>query len=40
VHLDIAAPAESDGNKGYLTKGSTAFSFRTIVEYLRTLSER
>ena len=40
VHLDIAAPAESDANKGYLTKGSTAFSFRTIVEYLRTLSER
>ncbi|MGA2432055.1 MAG: leucyl aminopeptidase family protein [Acidimicrobiales bacterium] len=34
VHLDIAGPARSDASRGYLTKGATAFSARTIVEFL------
>jgi leucyl aminopeptidase len=39
AHLDIAGPARSDAARGYLTKGATAFSLRTLVEYLRTLSD-
>jgi len=34
VHLDIAGPGRSDASRGYLTKGATAFSARTIVEFL------
>jgi len=34
VHLDIAGPGRSDANRGYWTKGATAFSARTIVEFL------
>ncbi len=35
VHLDIAGPARCDATRGYLTKGATAFSARTILEFLR-----
>ena len=34
VHLDIAGPGRRDANRGYWTKGATAFSARTIVEFL------
>ncbi len=34
AHLDIAGPARADASRGYLTKGATAFSARTLVEYL------
>lgn len=38
AHLDIAGPARSDAPRGYLTKGATAFSLRTLIEYLGALS--
>jgi leucyl aminopeptidase len=38
AHLDIAGPARSDASRGFLTKGATAFSLRTLVEYLSALS--
>jgi leucyl aminopeptidase len=38
VHLDIAGPGRSDNERGYATKGGTAFSARTIIEFLRALS--
>ncbi len=34
AHLDIAGPARADGPRGYVNKGATAFSLRTLVEYL------
>jgi leucyl aminopeptidase len=37
AHLDIAGPSRSDAARGYTTKGATAFSLRTLVEYLRAL---
>jgi leucyl aminopeptidase len=37
AHLDIAGPARSDAARGYQTKGATAFSLRTLVEYLSAL---
>jgi leucyl aminopeptidase len=39
VHLDIAGPGRSEANRGYLTRGATAFSTRTIVEFLRAVAE-
>ncbi|HEV3186900.1 MAG TPA: leucyl aminopeptidase family protein [Acidimicrobiales bacterium] len=39
AHLDIAGPARSDAARGFVTKGATAFSTRTLVEYLVTLSD-
>jgi leucyl aminopeptidase len=39
AHLDIAGPSRSDSTKGYTTKGSTAFSTRTIVEFLEAVAE-
>jgi leucyl aminopeptidase len=39
VHLDIAGPGRSDASRGYLTKGATAFSARTIVEFLRGVAQ-
>jgi leucyl aminopeptidase len=39
AHLDIAGPARSDTARGYVTKGATAFSTRTLVEYLVALSD-
>jgi leucyl aminopeptidase len=38
AHLDIAGPARSDAARGYATKGATAFSLRTLIEYLSDLS--
>jgi leucyl aminopeptidase len=38
AHLDIAGPARADAARGYVTKGATAFSTRTLVEYLVALS--
>ncbi len=38
AHLDIAGPARSDAARGYLTKGATAFSLRTLIEYLSARS--
>ena len=32
VHLDIAGPARSDDDEGYLSKGGTGFGVRTILE--------
>lgn len=37
AHLDIAGPARSEKSEGYLTKGGTGYSLRTILEYLREL---
>jgi leucyl aminopeptidase len=39
VHLDIAGPGRCDASHGYTTKGATAFSTRTIVEFLAALGE-
>jgi leucyl aminopeptidase len=33
-HLDIAGPGRADATRGYVTKGATAFSARTLVEFL------
>jgi leucyl aminopeptidase len=38
AHLDIAGPARADAPRGYLNRGATAFSARTLVEYLQALS--
>ena len=38
AHLDVAGPARADAARGYVTKGATAFSARTLVEYLSALS--
>ncbi|MHB8592919.1 MAG: leucyl aminopeptidase family protein, partial [Acidimicrobiales bacterium] len=35
VHLDIAGPARSDEDSGYLTKGGTGFGVRTVLELLQ-----
>jgi len=37
VHLDIAGPARSDKDAGYVSKGGTAFGLLTILAYLRSL---
>lgn len=34
VHLDIAGPARSDEDSGYLCKGGTGFGVRTLIELL------
>jgi leucyl aminopeptidase len=39
AHLDIAGPGRSDSVRGYTTKGATAFSARTIVEFLESVAE-
>ena len=39
AHLDIAGPGRSDAHRGYTTKGATAFSARTIVEFLEAVAE-
>ncbi|HEY1762110.1 MAG TPA: leucyl aminopeptidase family protein [Acidimicrobiales bacterium] len=38
AHLDIAGPARADAPRGYLNRGATAFSARTLVEYLQALA--
>jgi len=37
AHLDIAGPSRSEKSSGYTPKGGTAFSLRTLLEYLRRL---
>jgi leucyl aminopeptidase len=32
AHLDIAGPARSEEDEGYLQKGGTGFGVRTLVE--------
>jgi leucyl aminopeptidase len=39
AHIDIAGPSRSDSVHGYTTKGATAFSARTIVEFLEAVAE-
>lgn len=39
VHLDIAGPGRAEASSGYITKGATAFSARTIVEFLAAVSK-
>jgi leucyl aminopeptidase len=34
AHLDIAATARAESDDGYLVKGATAFSLRTLVDFL------
>ena len=34
VHLDIAGPSWSDSEDGYLSKGSTGVSVRTLLTWL------
>ena len=38
AHLDIAGTGRSDKSVGYLAKGGTAFSLRTLLGYLRAQS--
>ncbi len=40
AHLDIAGPARSDGARGYVTKGATAFATRTLIEFLARRASR
>ena len=35
VHLDIAGPAESSKDRGYLSKGATGMGVRTLSEFVR-----
>ncbi len=37
AHLDIAGPSDAMSDSGYLTRGGTAFSLRTLLRYLRQL---
>jgi leucyl aminopeptidase len=39
VHLDIAGPGRAEQSRGYTTRGATAFSARTIVEFLSAVAE-
>ena len=39
VHLDIAGPGRSEIARGYVTKGATAFSARTLVEFLVAVAD-
>ena len=38
AHLDIAGPSRSDSAHGFVTKGATAFSTRTLIEYLEAVA--
>jgi leucyl aminopeptidase len=38
AHLDIAGPARSDSDEGWLRKGGTGFGVRTLLEFLSTFS--
>ncbi len=35
VHLDIAGPGRAESEYGYVTRGGTAFSARTLIEFVR-----
>ncbi|MDQ3575711.1 MAG: leucyl aminopeptidase, partial [Actinomycetota bacterium] len=36
AHLDIAGPARSESDEGYVTKGGTGFAVRTLLELVTT----
>ena len=38
AHLDIAGPARSDADDGYLRKGGTGFGVRTLLELLSSFT--
>jgi leucyl aminopeptidase len=38
AHLDIAGPARSEADEGWLRKGGTGFGVRTVLEFLQTFS--
>jgi leucyl aminopeptidase len=38
AHLDIAGPAFSEKESGYITKGGTGFGVRTLIQYLLSFS--
>ena len=38
AHVDIAGPGRADAARGYVTKGGTAFSARTLVEFLEQVA--
>ncbi len=38
AHLDIAGPSRAEAPRGYLGRGATAFSARTLIEYLQALA--
>ena len=40
VHVDIAGPASSTKESGYLVKGATGFGVRTLVEFALSEAER
>jgi leucyl aminopeptidase len=40
VHIDIAGPASSTKESGYLVKGATGFGVRTLVEFALSEAER
>lgn len=40
VHIDIAGPASSTKESGYLVKGATGFGVRTLVEFAMSEAER
>jgi leucyl aminopeptidase len=39
AHLDIAGPARSEADDGYVTKGGTGFGVRTLVELVSSFAE-
>ncbi|MFI5036371.1 MAG: leucyl aminopeptidase family protein [Acidimicrobiales bacterium] len=39
VHLDIAGPSRADADRGYVTKGGTAFGLRTLVALLGAVAD-
>ena len=39
VHLDIAGPGRAESSRGYTTKGASAFTTRTIVEFLQSFAD-
>ena len=39
VHFDIAGPGRADATRGYVTKGGTAFSTRTLIEFLAGVAQ-
>ena len=38
VHLDVAGPARADAERGYTTRGATAFGLRTLVAMLEAVA--
>ena len=39
AHLDIAGPARSEADEGYVTKGGTGFGVRTLIELVRSFDQ-